>query len=91
MHWCRGAKRRGQDHSSPRRLGERPPDEGTIKAGEKVVLNYIDQARMQLKGAGTVLQEIAEAGSRFVWRSTPERAGLPASFPFSAMNGSMSR
>src|SRR5580765_2880983 len=40
-------------------LGERPPDEGTAKIGKKVVFNYIDQSRMQLDGAGTVLQEIS--------------------------------
>jgi ATP-binding cassette subfamily F protein uup len=43
-------------------LGERAPDEGTVKIGRKVVFNYIDQARMQLKGTGTVLDEIAEGG-----------------------------
>ena len=41
-------------------LGEREPDEGTVKIGRKVMFNYIDQARMQLKGTGTVLDEIAE-------------------------------
>ena len=41
-------------------LGERPPDEGTIKIGNKIAFNYIDQARMQLKGTGTVLDEVAE-------------------------------
>jgi ATP-binding cassette subfamily F protein uup len=41
-------------------LGERPPDEGTIKIGKKVVFNYIDQARMQLNGTGTVLAEISD-------------------------------
>jgi ATP-binding cassette subfamily F protein uup len=41
-------------------LGERPPDEGTIKIGKRVVFNYIDQARMQLKATGTVLDEISE-------------------------------
>src|SRR5882672_4330032 len=40
-------------------LGERPPDEGTIKIGKKAVFNYIDQARMQLDGTGSVLQEIS--------------------------------
>jgi len=40
-------------------LGERAPDEGTAKIGKRVVFNYIDQARMQLKGTGTVLEEIA--------------------------------
>ena len=41
-------------------LGERRPDEGTIKIGKKVLFNYIDQARMQLKGTGTVLEEVAD-------------------------------
>ncbi len=40
-------------------LGERAPDEGTAKIGKKVVFNYIDQARMQLEGTGTVLQEVS--------------------------------
>jgi ABC transport system ATP-binding/permease protein len=40
-------------------LGERSPDEGTVKLGKKVVFNYIDQARMQLEGTGTVLEEIS--------------------------------
>ena len=40
-------------------LGERSPDEGTVKIGKKVVFNYIDQARMQLDGTGTVLEEIS--------------------------------
>src|SRR5580765_702052 len=35
-------------------LGERSPDEGVIKIGKKVVFNYIDQARMQLDGTGSV-------------------------------------
>lgn len=41
-------------------LGDRPPDEGTVKIGKRVVFNYIDQARMQLKATGTVLDEISE-------------------------------
>jgi ATP-binding cassette subfamily F protein uup len=41
-------------------LGERPPNEGTVKIGKKVVFNYIDQARMQLNGTGTVLAEISD-------------------------------
>src|SRR5437899_308219 len=40
-------------------LGERPLDEGTVKIGKRVLFNYIDQARMQLTDAGTVLQEIS--------------------------------
>ncbi len=46
-------------------LGERAPEEGTAKIGKKVVFNYIDQSRMQLKGTGTVLEEISE-GSEWV-------------------------
>src|SRR5258707_11736957 len=41
-------------------LGERQPDEGTVKIGKKAVFNYIDQARMQLNGTGTVLAEVAD-------------------------------
>jgi ATP-binding cassette subfamily F protein uup len=36
-----------------------------VKIGKKVVFNYIDQARMQLTGTGTVLEEIS-AGSETV-------------------------
>src|SRR5438477_8346907 len=36
------------------------PDEGTVKIGKRVLFNYIDQARMQLTGNGTVLQEISD-------------------------------
>ena len=31
-----------------------------MKIGKRVIFNYIDQARMQLKGTGTVLDEISE-------------------------------
>lgn len=41
-------------------LGERSLEEGEVKIGQRVVFNYIDQARMQLKGTGTVLEEISE-------------------------------
>jgi ATP-binding cassette subfamily F protein uup len=41
-------------------LGEREPDEGTVKIGKKVVFNYIDQSRMQLNGTGTVLDEVSD-------------------------------
>src|SRR2546421_2467657 len=40
-------------------LGERTPDEGAIKIGKKALFNYIDQARMQLTGTGSVLEEIS--------------------------------
>jgi ATP-binding cassette subfamily F protein uup len=41
-------------------LGQRPPDEGTVKIGKRAIFNYIDQARMQLNATGTVLDEISE-------------------------------
>ncbi|MCX6901783.1 MAG: ATP-binding cassette domain-containing protein [Verrucomicrobia bacterium] len=40
-------------------MGERAPDEGVVTIGKKVTFNYIDQARMQLNGANTVLEEIS--------------------------------
>ena len=43
-------------------LGERSPDVGTVTIGKKVKFNYIDQARMQLNDANTVLQEVAGGG-----------------------------
>ncbi len=43
-------------------LGERNPDAGTAAIGKRVVFNYIDQARMQLDGTGTVMQEVATSG-----------------------------
>ncbi len=43
-------------------LGQLEPTEGTATVGKRVVVNYIDQARMQLDGKGTVLQEVASAG-----------------------------
>ncbi len=42
-------------------LGERAPDAGKVTIGKRVVFNYIDQARMQLNSANTVLAEIAGA------------------------------
>ncbi len=41
-------------------LGERETDEGKAAIGKKVVFNYIDQARMQLSGSCTVMEEIAD-------------------------------
>src|SRR5436190_775433 len=43
-------------------LGERPPDAGTVVIGKKVKFNYIDQGRMQLSDANTVLSEVAGGG-----------------------------
>jgi len=41
-------------------MGERKPDGGKATVGKKVSFNYIDQARMQINGTGSVLQEIAD-------------------------------
>jgi ATP-binding cassette subfamily F protein uup len=43
-------------------LGERAPDAGTVTIGKKVVFNYIDQTRLHLNSANTVLEEIAGGG-----------------------------
>ncbi|MCC6233652.1 MAG: ABC-F family ATP-binding cassette domain-containing protein, partial [Verrucomicrobiales bacterium] len=40
-------------------LGTRAPDEGSVSIGKRVVFNYIDQARMQLNPANTVMHEVA--------------------------------
>lgn len=42
-------------------LGERDADEGTATIGKKVKFNYIDQIRMQLKGGGTVMDEVEDS------------------------------
>ena len=41
-------------------LGLRPLDEGEAVIGGRVVLNYMDQNRVQLDGSKTVLEEIAD-------------------------------
>ncbi len=43
-------------------MGERPPDEGKVNFGRKLLFNYIDQGRMQLSDGGTVLSEVASEG-----------------------------
>jgi ATP-binding cassette subfamily F protein uup len=43
-------------------LGERRPDEGTVKIGRQVKFNYVDQARMQLDETKTVLEQVADGG-----------------------------
>ncbi len=48
-------------------MGERAPDGGAVTIGKKVTFNYIDQARMQLNGANTVLEEIAGGSERITF------------------------
>jgi ATP-binding cassette subfamily F protein uup len=43
-------------------MGERAPDAGTVKIGKRVSFNYIDQTRMQLNDANTVMAEVAGGG-----------------------------
>lgn len=40
-------------------MGQRAPEKGTVKIGNRVVFNYVDQSRMQLDGTGTVMEEIS--------------------------------
>jgi ABC-type multidrug transport system ATPase subunit len=59
-------------------MGERPPDEGKVNFGRKLLFNYIDQGRMQLNDGGTVLSEVADEGDtvRFGDRVISARAYL---------------
>jgi ATP-binding cassette subfamily F protein uup len=41
-------------------LGQRLPDEGTVTIGKRVVVNYIDQARMQLTDSNTLMAEVSD-------------------------------
>jgi ATP-binding cassette subfamily F protein uup len=43
-------------------MGERAPDAGTVKIGKRASFNYIDQTRMQLNDANTVMAEVAGGG-----------------------------
>jgi ABC transport system ATP-binding/permease protein len=48
-------------------LGQRPPDEGTIKIGRQIKYNYVDQARMQLDDNKTVLEQVADGGETVIF------------------------
>jgi ABC transport system ATP-binding/permease protein len=41
-------------------MGDRAPDSGKATIGKKVSFNYIDQARMEINGSGSVIAEIAD-------------------------------
>jgi ABC transport system ATP-binding/permease protein len=45
-------------------LGKRAADAGTVQIGKKIRVNYIDQARMQLKGTGSLLDEVADGNEK---------------------------
>src|SRR4030095_2457465 len=46
-------------------IGEMAPTEGTVKTGQLTKVNYVDQARLQLREERTVLEEISD-GAEFV-------------------------
>ena len=46
-------------------IGQLPPTEGTVKAGQLTRFNYVDQGRLQLNEERTVLDEVAD-GTEFV-------------------------
>jgi ATP-binding cassette subfamily F protein uup len=45
-------------------LGNLEPDEGIVQIGKKIRVNYIDQARMQLDGTGSLLDEVADGNEK---------------------------
>lgn len=47
-------------------LGLLEPTEGSVTIGKKIVVNYIDQGRMQLDGSKTVIEEVADLGGETV-------------------------
>ena len=59
-------------------MGEIAPTEGSVRIGQKIVLNYIDQSRLQLSRTGTVLEVIADGDEtvRFGDRTINARAYL---------------
>ncbi len=46
-------------------LGQIAPTKGTVKTGQLILFNYVDQARLQLREERTVLEEVSD-GSEFV-------------------------
>jgi ATP-binding cassette subfamily F protein uup len=48
-------------------LGERSPDEGTLKIGRQIKFNYVDQSRMQLDETKTVLEQVADGGETVIF------------------------
>ncbi len=52
-------------------LGELAPTEGSAVIGKRVKVNYIDQARMQLDGSGSLLDEISDGNEKLMFGSQP--------------------
>ncbi len=55
-------------------IGEREVDEGSVKMGSKVEVNYIDQARMVLNLESTVLNEVASGDETVMFGTRPLNA-----------------
>ncbi|MEO0016771.1 MAG: hypothetical protein RLZZ522_54 [Verrucomicrobiota bacterium] len=52
-------------------LGELAPTEGRAVIGKRVKVNYIDQARMQLDGTGSLLDEISDGNEKLMFGNQP--------------------
>jgi ATP-binding cassette subfamily F protein uup len=52
-------------------LGDIPASEGSAVIGKRVKVNYIDQARMQLDGTGSLLDEIADGNEKLMFGNQP--------------------
>lgn len=48
-------------------LGQIPASEGTTTIGKRVKVNYIDQARMQLDGTGSLLDEVSDGNEKVMF------------------------
>jgi ATP-binding cassette subfamily F protein uup len=48
-------------------IGTREPDEGEVKIGAKVELNYIDQSRMALNPQATLISEVSGEDETVIW------------------------
>jgi len=65
-------------------IGQEKPDAGTLRAGDTVVLSYVDQSRDTLDGTRTLWEEISDGGREIVMvgkREVNSRA-YAASFNF---------
>ncbi|MCP5531614.1 MAG: ABC-F family ATP-binding cassette domain-containing protein [Akkermansiaceae bacterium] len=52
-------------------LGQIQPTEGGAVTGKRVKVNYIDQARMQLDGTGSLLDEVSDGNEKLMFGDQP--------------------
>lgn len=52
-------------------LGQIQPSEGSAVTGKRVKVNYIDQGRMQLNGAGSLLDEVSDGNEKLMFGNQP--------------------